>query len=586
MSRYTFLLLCLLLTPTWVYGEEDLKTRDQASILIYDIGIELDPDSHSFQAKTSMEVVADGVDEISFAFNEEFVIKRITLNDKEITFARRGKELIVPFKDRDKGASSKIEVEYNGVAKSKVGGLQWSYIGDVTYMIYESLWYPTIHGVRAPSRLEITVPVEYAVISSGELASATERADKIVYVWEDITPAYGISFAAGKYRIKALDFAAKGHATASSKEPIAVGYKSVESGPHGQGGQLIRIKCYLLEKDFYLADNCLRLSKGMLEFYVSKFDGYPYSSFSVVEMPEEFFGGHGDQGFILLQSNVLRAGSEEFIAHEIAHNWWGALVSADGGYNLLPFIGARLQSPRESTKNNWLNEGFATYSAMMFLNDKYGKDRMLQSLKETRKEYLQVDRDIPIIEAEEDYGSTDYHAIVYGKSAFVLHMLRYIVGEEAFGRIIDTYIDRFKGKSTTTEEFEKLSGEIYGDLSWFFDSWIRTTSIPDYAVGRVFVDRCKGKYCINIEVLQKGDVVKMPIDVSIKTGAGSETKRVWAAGKSVHVGFISSSAPEAIELDPDYWILERNRSNNIKVLDYFSLTGLGALVDSFFYRFD
>ncbi len=588
MSRFSLLILSLLLTIGLVYAEDAIKAGDKASILRYELGIEIDPDSHSFSAKASMEVEANGIDEVSFAFNKELVINRLTVNEKATNFTRRGNELAVSLPDHEGGNPFRIDVEYGGVTQNEEGGFKWSHIGDATYMIYESLWYPTIHGVRAPARLEIVVPAGYTAISSGELVGLEEKGDKTLYRWEDSMPVYGISFAVGKFRIKAMDFVAKKQPPTDSKPEVALRKPGEFPGVEAlrKNDQLIRISCYVFEKDFYLADDCLRLSKGMLEFYVSRFGGYPFNRFSVVEMPEDFFGGHGDQGFILLQSDVLRAGSEEFIAHEIAHAWWGALISAEGGYNLLPFLGVRLQSLREPSKNQWLNEGFATYSAMMFLENKYSRERVLRSLKEARREYLRVEKDTPIFRAKEDIDSTDYRAIVYGKGAFVLHMLRYVVGEDAFDKIIDTYIQRFKGKSATIDAFEKVSEEVYGNLSWFFDSWIKTTALPDYAVDKVSVERCGGSYCTKVEVLQMGDVIKMPLDVSIRTSTGLESKRVWIEGKKAYVEFVSISAPEAVELDPDYWVLEKERANNIKALDHFSIAGLKALVDSFLRRFD
>jgi aminopeptidase N len=561
---FAIALVTLLLSLSMIYAVEDIENEGKVIIHHYDIKVELDPDTHSFRAAALMELeVASSAGEIKFAFNKKLVIQSIKVNGREVKFNRRNNELVlIPGNVADLSAPYKVEVEYWGTTGDTMGEFQWTYIGEVSYIIYESLWYPTIQGVRAPSRLEIIVPKGYSAITSGELIGIEDRGESWIYVWEDVEPAYGISLAAGKYRTKAMKIIDVG------KSPI------------------LKVYCYMFEKDFYLADHCLRTTKDILEFYSSRIGDYPYRRFSVVEMPEEFFGGHSDQGFILLQSNVLRSGSKEFIAHEIAHNWWGALVSAEGGYNLYPFFGLRVKSTRESSNNHWLNEGFATYSALMYLEERYGRDRMIRSLKEKRREYFQARKNdaAPISKIEADYGSQDYHAVVYSKGAFVLHMLRYVVGEERFDRIIETYLQRFGGRCADIESFKDVSEGIYGELDWFFDTWIDSNALPDYAVGRASTSRCPEGYCTNIEILQEGDVVKMPLDVAIHTSEGWKSKRIWMTGAKKSVDFVSSSKPSAVELDPNYWILEDEKANNIRVLEYLSIGGLKALVNSFLYR--
>ncbi len=578
------LLLVVLFTSSLVHADDPGLSSVNVDILRYDISVDVNPDTHSFHAIASMDVTAEEtIDEILFAFSKDLLIEQVTVDGMATKFTHKDDELLISLGVGVKGVESiRIVVEYDGITGPEEGGFRWSYVGDITYMIYESMWYPTIHEVRAPARLEIIVPEGYSAISSGDFVGIEEHGEKRVYVWEDVEPAYGISFAAGEYRIKVTELVV-------GDVPVVVnGPSSLIRNPteyvyrrYGEDSKVVQISCYLLEEDFYLADECLRASKNTLEFYTSKFSGYPYNRFSVVEMPDQFFGGHGDQGFILLQADLLRQGSEEFLAHEIAHNWWGALISAEGGYNLMPFFGVQIETSSEPSNNHWLNEGFATYSSMMYLEDKYGEERMLQSLRSKRREYFQVDSDVPISLIGEDYGSPDYHAIVYSKGAFVLHMLRHVVGEEGFNNIMDTYIQQFKGKSANIEAFEEVSEGVYGEsLGWFFDSWIRSNALPDYAVGSVSVEPCKGGYCTNVEVLQKGDLVNMPLDVSIITGRGRDTKRLWMDGEKGYLNFVSASKPAVVELDHDYWILESERTNNIKVLNYLSFEGLRALFDS------
>ncbi|MEE8168247.1 MAG: M1 family aminopeptidase [Candidatus Hydrothermarchaeales archaeon] len=561
-------------------------------ILHYDIVLEISPGEHAFHASITMQLEAlEDTREVVFVLNKELRIDRTVSSGKELKFERRGDELIVVFGEAiEKAGEIEIRIDYSGTFEQS-SGFQWGYIGeDVSYMIYESLWYPTIHGDRAPASITLRVPKGYSTVTSGELVEVREvnEEEKLEYVWEDSTPAFGISFVVGRYRTKVADY----YIDDAEEKPVPVDSKSIVVGASGIAypkhtrGKVIRISCYLTEEDFYFADECIRASKKILEFYISRFKGYPYDKFAVVEMPESFFGGHGDQGFIMLQANVFKRQSLEFLAHEIAHNWWGALVAAEGGYNLLPFYGIKVSSSSTPSKNLWLNEGFATYSAMMFLEAEYGRDKMLESLKEKRREYLQVEADTPIAEMEIDYGSPDYHAILYSKGAFVLHMLRYVVGEEAFNGIIDVYIQDYGGRSATLEDFQRTSEDVYGELDWFFNEWIRDTAIPDYAVDGASVTPCSSGYCTRVSISQRGDLVKMPLDVTLRTSKGELTKRIWMDGFTKEVEFTSHSNPVAVELDKEYWLLESDRTNNIQVIKPFSIGGLKAVLDSLLLRFD
>jgi len=570
-----------------LYAEEAGIVVSGTDVLRYDIFVEVKPDAHSFNSIASMDIEIDeAVDKIVFAFSKDLSINRITVDGKLAEFSHNGDELLILLDDRLKGTKDlKVVVEYEGFSGDDTG-FAWSYVGDVTHVIYESLWYPTINGDRAPAGLEIVVPEGFSAITSGDFIGVETKGDRKAYLWEDSEPAYGISFAVGRYRIKVQDIIVGD--TSLEKNPPAILMRSPsEYAPrkYGEISKSVRLSCYLLEQDFYLADDCLRTSKNVLEYYISEFGGYPYNRFSIVEMPDQFFGGHGDQGFILLQADILRRSAEEFLAHEIAHNWWGALVSAEGGYNLMPFFGIPIEASGESSNNHWLNEGFATYSSLMYIEDQDGSEAMVQSLKGKRREYFQVNEDAPISEITEDYGSPDYHAIVYSKGGFVLHMLRHVVGDEGFSMIIDRYLQQFEGKSADIEAFEAVSEEVYGGkLDWFFDAWLRSTALPDYAVGKVSTEPCEGGYCTKVEVLQKGDLVKMPLDVTIVSSAGKETKRLWMDEKRGYINFVSSSKPGVVELDSDYWILEGDRTNNLKVLNYFSRAGLKALFDSILNR--
>jgi aminopeptidase N len=177
--------------------------------------------------------------------------------------------------------------------------------------------------------------------------------------------------------------------------------------------------------------------------------------------------------------------------------------------------------------------------------------------------------DEPIISAEEEYGRTGvYHAVVYSKGALVLHMLRYVVGDETFLEIMNTYSQRYGGKSATVKEFQAVCEEVSGrNLNWFFDEWIRDTTLPDYAIEDVRVTK-SSNYEVNFKISQIGDAAKMPVDVTLHTAESDITKRVWVDKDTKQVSFTANSKPVYIEVDKDHWVLESDRSNNIYAISY------------------
>lgn len=582
-SSHLPLLLLLLSLPQ--VGAEAQGTG--VEILNYDIFLDVYPKDGSFHSVVELTLRSSGnAGSAVFALDGELEVEGASAGDRELRYSRKGDKLLVFFElQLRSGEKLKMRIAYSGETKAGADH-RWGAIGeDTSYMIYESLWYPSIHGQRAPARISITAPRGYQALSSGELVTS-EEGERAVYTYEDPVPAYGLSFVVGKFRAKAVELFQSGAVSESGEATRRYQMSAPKFTAPRIPGKSIEILCFMREEDFSLADHCLSISKRALEFYAMRFGPYPYRQFAVVEMPENFFGGHGDQGFILIQSNVLKSRSMEFIAHEIAHNWWGAHIAADGGYNLLPLQGIRASSMGTASENLWLNEGFATYSSMLFMESENGRRALVDSIKEKRREYLDVLEDSPISKMKGDYGSPEYHAILYSKGALVMHMLRYVVGEDSFWEIMREYIHEYGGKSASLGEFQALAEARYGDLDWFFEGWIHGTGAPDYAVGGVATKKCGGLYCTSVRIEQSGSPMKMPLDVTLATSKGEETKRVWIDGPSAIVEFESNAKPASIELDKEYWILEEDRTNNLKVVDPLSFVGIKALVRSALSKFD
>jgi hypothetical protein len=523
----------------------------------YDMTVQVTPDEQRFDVSVSVELIpnAGGVTDVRFSFNEELYIDSITSNAGAVEHERRENDMTVSFDSPlTPGEKVLMEFDYYGLAnvEPERGESVWGYIGDDgSYMIYESSWYPMIWSDRATAMITMRVPKGQAGITVGTLVDSSARGDYDEFVYEVNNPSRGISFAVGDYKTKTIYY---------DHIPITV---------------------YAYPGDIEGTEIGLKAAEDMLGYYSEVFSEYPYESLKIVEIPDYFMGGHGDQGMIMLYESVFNKDPDMgFLAHEVAHNWWGAQVSAIGEHSLRSGEGfgifSRKKDNTASVKrdehNLWLLEGFATYSSMMYTERTDGKEAMIDFINTAKEEYLikvKTQSDQPIISAEEEYGRTGvFHAVVYSKGALVLHMLRYVVGDETFLSIMDEYAATYEGKSATVGDFQRISEEKSGmSLDWFFDEWLRETTLPDYAVGDVSVTSGEG-YTTSFNIVQAGDIAKMPVEVTLYT-ANSEVKRkVWVDEDKKHLTIKSDSKPLYIEIDSGHWILESDRSNNIHFISY------------------
>lgn len=557
-----FLSIFLFASPVHATGEAGID------ITHYDMTLLVTPAEQRFDVIAQVWLIPkdDGVTEAELSFNGELYIDSITSSAGEVDYEIHENDMTLSFDPPLKeGEKVMLLFDYYGLAnlEPEQGESVWGYIGeDGSYMIYESSWYPMIWSDRATALITMRVPEGQAGITVGNLVNSSEGEDYDEFVYEIIKPSRGISFAVGRYNTKTIFL------------------------------EHIPITVYAYPEDIDGTELGLKASRDMLTYYSGVFSEYPYESLKIVEIPDYFMGGHGDQGMIMLYASVFNKEPDiGFLAHEVAHNWWGAQISAIGEHSLRSgegfgiFSRKRINSePAKTADHNlWLLEGFATYSSMMYTEQSEGHDAMIEFIKNAKEEYLikiKTQQDQPIISAEEEYGRTGvFHAVVYSKGALVLHMLRYVVGDETFLSIMEEYASEYEGKSATVGDFQRISEEKSNmNLDWFFDMWLRQTTLPDYAIGDVSVKKGDG-YTTSFNIIQAGDKAKMPVEVTLYTADLEVKRKVWVDEDKKHLTIKSDSKPQYIEIDADHWILESDRSNNMHVISYpVGISGIKILL--------
>ncbi|HET7696847.1 MAG TPA: M1 family aminopeptidase [Vicinamibacterales bacterium] len=248
----------------------------------------------------------------------------------------------------------------------------------------------------------------------------------------------------------------------------------------------------------------------ILKFYGSLLDDAPYESFTLALTENETPGGHSPAYFALLNQPIPLSPfvwtndpvafpnyPSFFIAHEIAHQWWGQAV----GW--------------KNYHEQWLSEGFAQYFAALYAERERGPEQFGGVLRQMRKWAMDLSPQGPVylgyrlghIRSE---GRT-FRALVYNKGAMVLHMLRRLVGDEAFFAGLREFYSSWRYRKAGTNDFraamEKASGR---SLEQFFDRWIFGSRLPDVQ----FSSRVTGRE-LHVRFEQKGDVFDVPITVTI-----------------------------------------------------------------------
>ena len=273
----------------------------------------------------------------------------------------------------------------------------------------------------------------------------------------------------------------------------------------------------------------------MLDIFGEFFGKYPFAD-------EKYGMAQFGWGGAMEHQTCSSMGSygENTIAHELAHQWWGDLVTCSNFHHI------------------WINEGFATYSEALYWGAKDGEDayhaHMASKANSNASSVYRPDTS--------SVGSIFSTSMVYQKGAWVLHMLRHVVGDETFFASLAAYRDAFQFRTASTEDFQGVVEAVWGqDLEWFFDQWIYGIGIPSYRWwwSATEVDEF-GNSQVTVHVDQNQEssrpTFKMPIDLSFSDGSNEANLVIWDSLRSQDFSITLSFVPTALTFDENEWILK------------------------------
>lgn len=521
----------------------------------YHIDIDFDPDQSYLSGKANVEIESKvpTLDRVKFRFNPELDILRIHDQERRDLFYSQDKLrkfLYVYFvQPPPPNKPYSIEIFYRGrlvppkETADVISAAQVQYDAgyDYTHQKFDThffsrraLWYPApADEDYFKARLRIIVPPEYTCISNGELVEQTrlndveevERIEKMgssVYIFETKYPLKYLSFIVGKF----------------SKE--------------GEDAESLPLRLYYSAFSLFQRRDLVEEAKDIIRFYESKFGPYPYEKLSIVRRTWSSSGGNSPASFIVLNELPRTANDtrlvtnrgpvdlsrwkEYFIAHEIAHQWWGQGVTW------------------KTYHDQWLSEGLAQFAAVLYLKEKYGNKAFSYILKrfsqwaEKKSEWGAI-----TLGSRISYFDFDaFQAIVYNKSSLVLYMLKDLIGEDLFFAGLKEFFRRHQYGAAGTNDFINIINEISGrNLRAFFKKWLDSYVLPEVRVSQSLEKKSDGRYILRLRISQLKEPFVFPLWIEWKENGKRVEKRVIIDERKKTFDFELRNKPKKIKINPN-----------------------------------
>ena len=564
---------------------------DPLDILDYQIDAEIIPSTQTLVARAKVKMDARRpVQSVVFEFNGALEVRRVldeNLQPLQFTQDRlRDLDLRIALpRATTPGIPFVVIVEYAGQLLSPEGGVltnkRLAYIGPdgVSYLLYGGRWFP-FHGYAADTAtftLNLTVPDGLTVVGYGfqtkqpvtgpgvppleperqpSPAPATPRpAPRLRPRRPSNTflPAFLTASpvdAAGAFLPQSAPALPGGTGLrirwsfASAKSVlfgnVAVGRYQVQT--RQQGATEIRV--YVRPGNEVRAAEYADIAAQALERYEQSFGQYAFGpTLALAEIDDESLESSTSAGITLLAARVFRTRElpRELLCREVAFQWWGQAVAL------------------KSFDDAWLSHGLATYAYLLVEESRRNEAELRELARDFLERALAFESQSSLrrAPAELDDQSAAYRSIMFYKGAFVFRMLRILLGDETFFRLLTTCYAQYFGQNISLNDFENLATQVAGrDLRWFFALWVDSTGVPEFVPDYKILRIPGGTYRMRGTLAQQLESFRMPVEVTLETKKGSaERATLQFDGRETSFSLTSTSEPRDLLIDPDVKIL-------------------------------
>jgi len=343
------------------------------------------------------------------------------------------------------------------------------------------------------------------------------------------------------------------------KNPIATYLITVQITDYAQfsdiyvnaAGDTMDLMYFVFPEDSARAYPFFMKTRRMLEILTQYYGEYPY-------LNEKYGMAEYIGEWAAMEYQTLSCFSPAFIQeeitilHELAHQWFGDCVTPANFHH------------------SWISEGFATYSEALYQEHLLGKAAYHDYMNGVNDAH---NYHVPIYRDDISEPSLVYHGVVYNKGAWVLHMLRHILGDTTFFQALRAYLQQFGYGSAVTEDLQQVFEAVSGiDLNDFFQQWIYESWYPEYLYGWSVNPTETGQYHLTGFIDQKQTegpaVFKMPLDITVKFANGDTTFVQIVDEQGEILDYLFDQQPLELLLDRDNWVLKTARRMQIPQIEY------------------
>jgi len=510
----------------------------------YHIEAQLNPDEHTLRAGADITLVPqDATRSIVFELNGSLHVDSVEKDGKALTgFVQDavGAGALGPNVRIDlgqvvpAGQPITVRLRWNGALTSPEGGplanKRLAYIGpEGSYLMYASRWFP-FHDYaadRATADITIIVPTGMQVggISDEPVVPQVDKAGVTRFRFVNKQPVLIGNFVAGQYVAKSLRM---------GRYELQFFVKPGSENRVTSFGDLMG---------------------HALEFYTKEYGEPAFGTrFVIAQTDDETMDAYAGPGMLFLASKFFdtsRASSEERLEREVAYQWWGQSVGL------------------KTFDDAWVSQGLAEWSAFALRESKLTGAQLDATQREEQERALTFEQTSSIVRAPSalDDQSAAYQSIVFYKGAMVFRMLRETMGKQQFSQLLRKFLEQYRNKSASIDDFERLTSQVAGkNMRYFFAQWVEGTGVPEFSVDYQIIRTRGGKFRTRGTVRQSFDNLQMPVDVTLHSEGDSQTKTLYLEGKSEDFDFESNGQPISAEVDPSDKILRMSDDLKISIV--------------------
>ena len=508
-------------------------------VLDYEINLNVTPASKSISGLTVMTartVIPTNV--IVLNLDRAYTIEHVNagLKTAELKYQRKDDEIWIWFPmTKQVGDEIKVAIRYAGVPKVApnppwVGGFMWAKTSsgadwisvalqnDGADLLFPCKDHPS--DKPATATMNISVPNGLVAVGPGKFVGTKKpNADYTTYSWRMTNPIsnYSLVFNAAPYRL-------------------------IEDTVRSVNGDIIPIKFYILPENYEKGAKLIAETKKYNAFFEKYLGPFPFRSqkLGIVETPHLGM----EHSTAIAYGNKYKFAEDGFdwlMFHEFGHEWWANLVTAS------------------DWRDFWIHEGFQSFMDTLWVEETKGKEAYFTAMKNRQKGFKNKQSVAPreakiayqVYMSEPDYLNSD--GDIYGKGAYVLHTLRYLIGDVAFFRALrrmayptkemETWTDGRQERLVNTDDFLTIAEqESKMELDWFFELYLRQPKLP-----RLISETSGGSLRLRWET-PNNMPFPMPIDVLIN---GKPTR----LGMKNGTGSIPFAGTPPV-VDPNGWVLK------------------------------